>query len=37
MGTADTAAAALGVVGLGQGGGVSRQRERDAVLRLLRG
>src|ERR687894_1098501 len=28
---------ALGAVGLGQGGRLSRRRKRDAVLRLLRG
>ena len=33
--TADTTAAVLGVAGLGRGGRMSRQRERDAVLRLL--
>src|SRR3954462_2403196 len=32
-----TETAASGVVGLGRGGRMSRQRKRDAVLRLLRG
>ena len=35
--TADTTAAVLGVAGPGRGGRMSRQRKRDAVLRLLRG
>src|ERR687890_2397333 len=32
-----TETTALGCVGLGRGGRLSRQRKRDAVLRLLRG
>ena len=32
-----TETAASGEVGLGRGGRMSRQRKRDAVLRLLRG
>src|SRR3954466_178164 len=35
--TMKTQTTASGGVGLGRGGGMSRQRKRDAVLRLLRG
>src|SRR3954468_3168032 len=35
--TMKTETAASGTVGLGRGGRMSRQRKRDAVLRLLRG